>query len=227
MYLVEIAFCKWVSFLLRTVAVRVVAALSVLLFPAVAQAVHRPLPPIISQRFPHGREPGYRGDNRCGPTNMAMVARGFHRWRWLSDAELIDRLDLLDDGQVDHATTPDGIVRMSEALGLRARVHLGFSGAWVKQTLRRGGLVIALGRPRYLPQTQAHTGGHFVSIVGFTRHGRFIVNDPYRRTSKRGARYRVSESTMASFVRHKPNGQLFAIDQPPRLARARIKRRGG
>ncbi len=168
--------------------------------------------PVISQRFPKGRPPGYRGESRCGPANMAMIARGFHRKPKWSDAALIETLDRLDDGMVNHATTPAGIVRMATALRLRARVHEGFDGAWLRRVLRRGGLVIALGRPRYLPPTEAHTAGHFVSIVGVTKSGQFIVNDPYRRTAKSGRRYRVPEEMLASFVRHKPNGKLFAIN---------------
>jgi len=174
------------------------------------------LAPVISQRFPAGREPGYRGDSRCGPASMAMVARGFHlRPRW-SDARLIESLDRVDDGQVNRATAPAGIVRMAEALELRATVHRGFDGAWVRRVLHRGGLVVALGRPRYLPPTEAHTGGHYVAIVGVAHDGEFIVNDPYRATSRRGRRYRVGERTMAAFIRHKPNGRLIAIQRPTR-----------
>jgi hypothetical protein len=129
----------------------------------------------------------------------------------LSDAQLIERLDRLDDGVENHATAPAGIVRMAEALHLSARVHDGFDGAWVRRALRRGGLVVALGRPRFLPPTEAHTAGHFVSVVGIAKNGSFIINDPYRRSSRRGRRYRVPERMLASFVRHKPNGTLFAI----------------
>ena len=185
-----------------------------LLSSAVPHAQAPVRPPVISQRFPKGFKHGYRGDNRCGPANMAMMARGFHRKPRLSDARLIDTLDRLDDGVTNHATAPEGIVRMAEALRLRATIHDGFDGRWLRGVLRHGGLVIALGRPRYLPPTEAHTGGHFVSVVGVTRHGNFIINDPYRRTSHRGQRYHVSEKTLASFIRHKPNGKLFAIDAP-------------
>ena len=170
---------------------------------------------MISQRFPNGRTPGYQGDSRCGPANMAMIARGFHRRPNLSDAALIETLDRLDDGLENHATTPAGIVRMASALRLRARVHSGFDGLWLRRVLRRGGLVVALGRPRFLPPSEAHTGGHFVSVVGISKNGNFIINDPYRRRSRRGQRYRVPELTLASFVRHKPNGTLFAIDRRP------------
>jgi hypothetical protein len=169
------------------------------------------LAPLISQRFPAGREPGYRGENRCGPASVAMVARAFHRRTRISDAALIESLDLLDDGRENQATSPEGILRMSAALKLRAKVRRGFDGAWLRGTLRRGGLVIALGRPRFLPPSEAHTGGHFVSIVGVTRKGRFIVNDPYRRAAHGGRRYRVSAQTLAAFVRKKPNGRLFAF----------------
>lgn len=178
-----------------------VAALSLLLISA----------PVISQRFPAGREPDYRGEKRCGPASVAMVARGFHRRPQLSDAALIETLDRVDDGVENRATTPAGIVRMAEALRLRAQMHAGFDGAWLRRVLKRGGLVVALGRPRYLPPTEAHTGGHFVSIVGVTRSGAFVVNDSYRRHGRSGRRYRVAEPTLASFVRHKPNGTLFAI----------------
>jgi peptidase C39-like protein len=179
------------------------------------------LAPVISQRFPDGRDPGYRGDNRCGPASMAMIARGFHRRARLSDAALIESLDRLDDGQVNRATAPAGIGRMAAALRLRAIDHPGFDGAWVRRVLRRGGLVVALGRPRYLPQSEAHTGGHFVAIVGLSRGGDFIINDSYRARSRRGRRYRVAEKTLASFVRHKPNGRLIAIQRQAAAARSR------
>jgi hypothetical protein len=167
--------------------------------------------PLISQQFPSGRSAKYRGESRCGPATMAMVARKFHRRPELSDAQLIEMLDRLDDGRVNQATTPAGIVRMSEALHLRATVRRGFDGAWLRGVLARGGLVVALGRPRFLPPTEAHTGGHFVVVVGIKRNGELIVNDAYARRTKRGRRYTVSERTLASFVRHKPNGRLFAI----------------
>jgi hypothetical protein len=171
------------------------------------------LVPVISQRFPEGRAPTYHGESRCGPASMAMVARGFHLRSRLSDAALIESLDRSDDGRVNQATPAMGIVRMAETLRLRAIVHPGFDGAWVRRVLKRGGLVVALGRPRYLPMTEAHTGGHYVTIVGVARDGEFIVNDPYRATSRRGRRYHVADKTLASFVRHKPNGRLFAIQR--------------
>src|SRR5947209_529230 len=80
-------------------AVGLVATLSFLLISA----------PVISQRVPVGHSPAYRGDSRCGPANMAMIARGFHRRPRLSDAALIETLDRLDDGLENHATTPAGI----------------------------------------------------------------------------------------------------------------------
>jgi hypothetical protein len=187
----------------------------------------RPHAPLISQRFPKGHSPDYHGESRCGPANMAMVARGFHRRPQLSDAALIETLDRLDDGMVNHATAPEGIVRMSAALNLHARVHLGFDADWLRAALHRGELVVALGRPRFLPPSEAHTGGHFVSIVGLTPKGSFIVNDPYRATARTGQTYRVPEKTLASFIRHKPNGQLFAISPAPRPHTAALKPRGG
>jgi len=171
--------------------------------------------PVISQRMPQGRSSAYRGDRRCGPASMAMIARGFRRRPQLSDARLIDTLDHLDDGLVNQATAPAGILRMAAALRLRARTHHGFDGRWLRGVLRGGGLAVALGRPRYLPPSEAHTGGHFVSIVGVTRRGEFIVHDPYRRRLSSGRRYTVPERTLASFIRHKPNGMLFAFHARP------------
>jgi hypothetical protein len=179
------------------------------------------LVPVISQRYPAGRTPSYQGESRCGPASMAMVARGFHLRARSSDATLIESLDRIDDGQVNRATSSAGIVRMAAALRLTAVVHRGFDGAWVRRVLRRGGLVVALGRPRFLPQTEAHTGGHYVTIVGVSPKGEFIVNDPYRATSRRGRRYRVADKTLASFIRHKPNGRLFAIQRPAAPKRVR------
>jgi hypothetical protein len=213
---------------LLSLAVVLVSAFSFLISTQALTAgtpAPRPLrAPLISQRFPKGRPPGYRGESRCGPASMAMIARAFHREPKLSDAMLIEELDRLDDGLENQATAPAGILRMAAALRLRASLHPGFDGAWLRRVLRRGGLVIALGRPRFLPQTEAHTAGHFVDIVGITRHGNFIVNDSYRRESKSGRRYRVSEETLASFIRHKPNGTLFAIGPTPPRSRARANR---
>jgi hypothetical protein len=188
--------------------------LVLLLFAGVpAAAARAPRVPIISQRFPGGRAAGYHGDRRCGPTSMAMVARGFRRSPRLSDAALIERLDRLDDGFENRATTPEGILRMAASLRLRAHLHRGFDGGWLRSVLHRGGLVVALGRPRFLPPTEAHTGGHFVDIVGVTPRGRFVINDPYARRARGGRRYVVSERVLASFVRHKPNGALFSVER--------------
>ncbi len=185
------------------------------LLPSLFLSAHTlALAPVISQRYPHGRAPDYHGESRCGPASMAMVARGFHLRAQLSDAALIDSLDRLDDGQVNRATAPAGIVRMAAALHLHAVVHPGFDGGWLRRVLAHGALVVALGRPRYLPPTEAHTGGHYVAIVGVSPRGDFIVNDPYRKTSRRGRRYRVPDATLASFIRHKPNGRLFALERP-------------
>src|SRR5437870_2415764 len=79
--------------------------------------------PIISQRFPKGRAVGYRGEKRCGPASVAMIARGFHRKPRLTDAALIDFLDRLDDGVANRATAPGGILQMAAALNLKADVH--------------------------------------------------------------------------------------------------------
>jgi hypothetical protein len=185
--------------------------LAILLFLLSLNASALRRPPVISQRFPQGRRPDYRGESRCGPATMAMIARGFHRRPHLSDAALIDTLDRLDDGLVNRATSPEGILRMAAALKLRARVHAGFDAAWLRAALGRGELVVALGRPRFLPPSEAHTGGHFVSIVGVTRTGRFLIQDPYGRVSRRGRKYRVAAETLAAFIRHKPNGRLFAL----------------
>lgn len=185
-------------------------ALTALLLATQALAAPRTAPrtappraraPLISQRFPRGRPAGYRGDSRCGPATMAMIARGFGRRPHLSDAALIDALDRLDDGLVNRATTPDGILRMAAALRLRAQARPGFDAPWLRHTLRRGGLVVALGRPRFLPPTEAHTGGHFIAVVGTTRKGRFIIHDAYARTARTGRRYLVDEATLAAFVR--------------------------
>jgi hypothetical protein len=155
---------------------------------------------------------------------MAMIARGFHRRPDLSDAALIESLDHLDDGLVNQATTPEGIVRMATALHLRAKVLSGFDGEWLRAALRRGALVVALGVPRFLARTEAHTGGHYVSIVGVTRKGEFAINDPYRRKSKQGLKYSVPERELASFIRHKPNGRLFAIYPAPQEAASAARR---
>jgi hypothetical protein len=56
--------------------------------------------------------------------------------------------------------------------------------------------------------------------VGVRRDGKLLVNDAYARSSTRGRRYSVSERTLASFVRHKPTGSLFAIHAPSPVARA-------
>jgi hypothetical protein len=180
------------------------------------------LPPIISQRFPAGRGRDYRGDSRCGPASMAMAARAFHRGRELSDAALIEHLDRLDDGIVNRATTPAGMVRMAASLKLHAVEHPGFDASWLRKKLLRGDVVIALGRPRYLPPTEAHTGGHYVAIVGVSPKGNFIINDPYRATSRHGQRYRVGEATLASFILHKPNGRLIDVSAPPRRSARRL-----
>jgi hypothetical protein len=56
-----------------------------------------------------------------------------------------------------------------------------------------------------------HRRSRLFKASACTAASRFIVNDPCRRRARGGRRYRVSEQTLAAFVRRKPNGRVFAF----------------
>jgi hypothetical protein len=136
--------------------------------------------PFISQYTPNGADANYRnGDANCGPTVMAMIARGYNQGGNITDAQLINRLG--DIGGTDHTgTSGNGLIAMAEHLGLKTGAAAGANVDWAVAQLQQGKYVIANGDFYEIPQHRDpnNTSGHYVLLTGLDRNGNVLVRDP-------------------------------------------------
>ena len=138
------------------------------------------LPP-IDQQDPNG---GFyvNGNMNCGPTSMAMIARGDPDAAingvpvsQMSDTQLVMALGLAGDTSRS-GTSPNGEIAMAEALGYNtASARGGFHPVFVDATLAAGGSVIVNGA---IP-IDGEISGHYMVVSGKDAQGNYIVNDPW------------------------------------------------
>lgn len=137
--------------------------------------------PFISQYAPTGSENGgYRnGDANCGPTAMAMIARGYQLGGNGSDAKLINQLGAIG-GTDETGTSGNGLIAMAEHLGLKTGAAEGANVDWAVSQLQQGKYVIANGDYWEVPEHRNgdKTSGHYVLLTGLDQNGNVRVLDP-------------------------------------------------
>ncbi|HVE84569.1 MAG TPA: papain-like cysteine protease family protein [Myxococcales bacterium] len=138
--------------------------------------------PTIDQQDPAGNGLYVRGNVNCGPTCMAMIARGDPDATLngvpvsqMSDTQLVMALSL--EGGTDRGgTSPNGEIAMAESLGYHtASATGGLHPAFVDATLAAGGSVIVNGG---MP-LEGDLSGHYMVVTGMDTHGDYIANDPW------------------------------------------------
>jgi hypothetical protein len=160
--------------------------------------------PYISQFSPSGADFSYtNGRANCGPTSVAMIARGLGFGSNLNDAQLVGWLGSV--GRTTSAgTSINGIAAMAQAIGRSAEIRgPGPQVAWIAEQLRQGKSVVANGdyfamRPHEDPN---RTSGHYVLITGIDASGNFQVLDP----ADPDARI-VTAEELAYFISSNTNG---------------------
>ncbi len=188
------------------------------LVPIVVTGSHQPVP-FISQYRPDGAEHGYsNAAANCGPTSVAMLARGFGAGKGMTDAQLIHTLGQMG-GTSAAGTGLNGIVKMARFVGARAEPMTGGANlAWIDSKLRCGQTVVANGDYFAMPphQNEQRTSGHFIAVIGKDVHGNYILRDP----ADRAAQVATPEQ-LAHFINSNTNtgGYQVAI-QPPALNNA-------
>ncbi len=138
------------------------------------------------------------GFNDCGPTSAAMVAQATGLWPRSSAGESASTIDRMRDTILGYDSQQSQLMNMSQlATGLtraggQTQMLYGDVVASVDQALGRGHPTILGGSGvwnAWGAQQQAsgnylnsrNPGGHFVTVMGKTDDGRYLVNDPLMR----------------------------------------------
>jgi len=162
--------------------------------------------PYINQLDPAERDPQYQGQEYCGPTVMAMIARSRGIGEGLSDSQLIEQFARIG-GTNAVGTTGNGMVAIGESLGLKANAVPGADLNFINGQLAQGLPVAALGNYYALPPhvEAGKNSGHYVLVQGTDALGNYRVSDPM--TDKVTV---VTPETLRGFMMANPDGQ-FAI----------------
>jgi hypothetical protein len=154
--------------------------------PAAAQGTsgERYPVPYINQMNSDGWEDDWNALSNCGPTTLAMIAKGFGMGEGMSDGALVNEL-ASSIGMGSEGVGYAGMQAMGEHLGLTSEANAGSDVEWIRQQLEAGNLVAANGdrsvtleneQPPYASGTAG--GGHWIAVTGMTPEGNFIVKDP-------------------------------------------------
>src|SRR5205823_6475302 len=134
----------------------------------------------IPQDNPVGAGLGYKnGEENCGPTVMAMIAREHGVGGNLNDADLITSLG--KTGHTDaNGTTGNGLIAIADQMGLKTAAEPGANSQWVVSQLAQGKDVVANGDYYALPQhaDANQTSPHFILLTGLDANGNITVKDP-------------------------------------------------
>ncbi|NMO16198.1 hypothetical protein HG543_15260 [Pyxidicoccus fallax] len=165
----------------------------------------------VSQTHPKGRNAQYvNAAFNCGPSVVAMLARGHGKLAKLSDAQLINRLGR---GVVtEQGSTPRGIAKMLEKANVPiAGPALGgpYDNAAVKGELKKGRMLIAQVKVED-PKTKEKSS-HYVLVRKMTADGNFVISDPL----KKGTSI-VTPQQLAKAVNGAPpdGGMLIPVSRP-------------
>jgi hypothetical protein len=140
--------------------------------------------PYISQMSSEGSADDWNAASNCGPTTMAMIAKGLGFGRNMQDGDLINHFCQVAGVGAD-GTGYDGIATMARSCGFSAQAQGAPSAEWVRSQLAQGKLVAANGNRSVTLQYEqppyasgSATGGHWIAVVGVTEDGNFLVQDP-------------------------------------------------
>ncbi len=141
--------------------------------------------PYINQLTSNGSADDWNRLSNCGPTTMAMIAKGFGVRRDWVDGDLVNALGR-SAGVGAAGVGWDGVISMARSVGLSGVHHAGNDAAWVREQLRQGKLVAANGDRSVTLQNGGHPerwghggGGHWIAVIGLAPNGRdFLVMDP-------------------------------------------------
>ena len=122
--------------------------------------------------------------NNCGPASLAMAVDAFGlEPKGLEPEQSIDRVRKLMTGNTDDSdpTSDAERERGARRAGLHAE-HLNGPGS-IDAQLAKGHMITLTGRPigayrTAFPHYSDFTGFHSILVVGKTKDGRYIVNDP-------------------------------------------------
>ncbi|HEX8701134.1 MAG TPA: C39 family peptidase [Myxococcaceae bacterium] len=166
--------------------------------------------PFISQYSPAGAANGYtNGPSNCGPTSMAMIARGFGYGQGMTDAQLINHLGA-KGGTSGDGTNVNGILAMAQAMGKQGEMKgPGADVNWIAEQLKSGKAVVA-NLDYYATaghQNDGKTSGHYVTVAGMDADGNFIIRDPADQNIKT-----LTPAQLQYAINQNPNGGFqFAI----------------
>ena len=152
--------------------------------PSDANGIQRWNVPYINQLTSDGSADDWNAQSNCGPTTMAMIAKGLGYGRGQIDGDLVNHFDQVA-GVGSDGVGYDGIAQMAKSCGFSTKVQQAPTASWVKAQLAQGKLVAANGdravtleneNPPYA--SGSATGGHWIAVVGTTKDGNFLVEDP-------------------------------------------------
>ncbi len=182
--------------------------------PAPASGEQYPVP-FIEQMNSRGTEDDWNAQSNCGPTTLAMIARGFGLGGGQSDGALINQL-ARSIGMGAEGTGWTGIEQMAAGLGLEAQTKPGTDVSWIRQQLEAGQLVAANGDRAVTlaceqpPHRSGHaTGGHWIAVTGLTPEGNFLVRDPSTTCRE------LTPAQLQQFLGANSNGGFATAIQPP------------
>jgi hypothetical protein len=140
--------------------------------------------PYINQMSSDGWEDDWNASSNCGPTTMAMIAKGFGLGQGTSDGAMVNQL-ANSIGMGSEGVGYTGMQAMGEQLGLSSEVNAGSDVDWIRQQLEQGNMVAANGDRSVTLQNEdtpyasgSMGGGHWIAVTGMTPEGNFIVKDP-------------------------------------------------
>lgn len=140
--------------------------------------------PYINQMSSDGTADDWNASSNCGPTTMAMIAKGLGYGRDMQDGSLVNHFDEVAGVGAD-GVGADGIQTMASSCGFSSTVQGAPTAEWVREQLAAGNLVAANGNRSVTLQYEqppyasgSATGGHWIAVVGVTADGNFLVQDP-------------------------------------------------
>lgn len=136
--------------------------------------------PYINQLTPELRPPQYQGQEYCGPTVMAMIARQRGLAEGVPDSQLIEQFARIGGTSQQTGTTGQGMIAIGQQMGLQSRASKGADFNFIDAELAQGRPVVALGDFYSLPPhaDPGKDAGHYILVQSRDALGNYRVSDP-------------------------------------------------